>query len=98
MNGAGPREQRGTPAWHIMRISTAGGKHPAAGWVAGCDRRGRRVADPFLRGVRVLELGESRAVGFAGKLLVDLGADVWLAEAVGRGNRLRRRRPLLPSG
>ena len=56
------------------------------------------MADGFLSGVRVLEVGESRAVGFAGKLLTDLGAEVWLAEAPGRGNRLRRRRPLLPSG
>src|SRR5207302_6851684 len=47
---------------------------------------------------RVLELGESRATGFAGKLLADLGAEVWLVEAPGRGNRLRRRRPLLPDG
>jgi crotonobetainyl-CoA:carnitine CoA-transferase CaiB-like acyl-CoA transferase len=46
----------------------------------------------------VLEVGESRAVGFAGKLLTDFGAEVWLIEAPGRGSRLRRRRPLLPSG
>jgi formyl-CoA transferase len=52
----------------------------------------------FLTGVRILELGESRAVGFAGKLLTDLGAEVWMVEAPGLGNRLRRRRPLLPSG
>ena len=56
------------------------------------------MAGGFLTGVRVLEVGESRAVGFAGKLLADFGADVWLLEAPGRGNRLRRRRPLLPSG
>lgn len=52
----------------------------------------------FLSGVRVLEAGDSRAVGFAGKLLTDLGAEVWLVEPPGRGNRLRRRWPLLPSG
>src|SRR5438067_1715387 len=56
------------------------------------------MAEGFLTGVRVLEVGESRAVGFAGKLLADLGAEVWLVEAPGRGNRLRRRRPLLPGG
>ncbi|HEY7294559.1 MAG TPA: CoA transferase [Dehalococcoidia bacterium] len=56
------------------------------------------MAGAFLAGVRVIEAGESRAVGFAGKLLADLGAEVWLLEAPGRGNRLRRRRPLLPSG
>ncbi|MGD9891947.1 MAG: CoA transferase [Dehalococcoidia bacterium] len=56
------------------------------------------MADAFLTGVRVLEAGESRAVSFAGKLLTDLGAEVWMLEAPGRGNRLRRHRPLLPSG
>ncbi|HLZ72810.1 MAG TPA: CaiB/BaiF CoA-transferase family protein [Dehalococcoidia bacterium] len=56
------------------------------------------MAETFLSGVRVIEAGESRAVGFAGKLLADLGAEVWLLEAPGRGNRLRRRRPLLPNG
>jgi crotonobetainyl-CoA:carnitine CoA-transferase CaiB-like acyl-CoA transferase len=56
------------------------------------------MAGGFLTGVRVLETGESRAVGFAGKLLTDLGAEVWMLETPGRGNRLRRRRPLLPSG
>jgi crotonobetainyl-CoA:carnitine CoA-transferase CaiB-like acyl-CoA transferase len=56
------------------------------------------MAGGFLAGVRVIEAGESRALGFAGKLLSDLGAEVWLLEAPGRGNRLRRRRPLLPSG
>jgi len=52
----------------------------------------------FLAGVRVIEVGESRAAGFAGKLLRDLGAEVWLVEPPGCGNRLRRRRPLLPCG
>lgn len=52
----------------------------------------------FLAGVRVIELGESRAAAFAGKLLRDLGAEVWLVEPPGCGNRLRRRRPLLPCG
>jgi crotonobetainyl-CoA:carnitine CoA-transferase CaiB-like acyl-CoA transferase len=56
------------------------------------------MAEGFLSGVRILELGESRAVAFAGKLLTDLGAEVWMLEMPGRGNRLRRRRPLLPSG
>lgn len=56
------------------------------------------MTEPFLSGVRVLEAGDSRAVGFAGKLLADFGAEVWLLEAPGWGNRLRRRRPLLPSG
>jgi crotonobetainyl-CoA:carnitine CoA-transferase CaiB-like acyl-CoA transferase len=52
----------------------------------------------LLSGLRVVELGESRAAGFACKLLADLGAEVWLLEPVGRGSILRRRRPLLPSG
>ncbi len=56
------------------------------------------MAGAFLPGVRLIEIGESRAVGFAGKLLADLGAEVWLLEAPGRGNRLRRLRPLLPNG
>src|SRR5579859_898565 len=56
------------------------------------------MAETFLSGVRVIEAGESRAVAFAGKLLADLGAEVWLLEAPGRGHRLRRRRPLLQSG
>lgn len=56
------------------------------------------MAGRFLTGVRVLEAGESRAVGFAGKLLANLGAEIWMLEAPGRGNRLRRCRPLLPSG
>lgn len=56
------------------------------------------MTDRFLSGVRVLEMGESRAAAFAGKLLADLGAEVWMLEPPGRGNRLRRRRPLLPSG
>jgi len=52
----------------------------------------------FLRGVRVLEIGESRAAAFAGKLLTDLGAEVWLVERPGRGSLLRRHRPLLLRG
>jgi len=52
----------------------------------------------LLSGLRIVEVGESRAAGFACKLLDDLGAEIWLLEPVGRGNILRRRRPLLPNG
>ena len=46
-----------------------------------------------LAGVRVVELGEGRAVAYAGKLLAEFGADVVKVEAPG-GDPLRRRIPL----
>jgi crotonobetainyl-CoA:carnitine CoA-transferase CaiB-like acyl-CoA transferase len=49
---------------------------------------------PLLAGVLVVELGESVAVAYAGRLLASLGADVVLVEPPG-GNQLRRQAPFL---
>ena len=46
----------------------------------------------LLNGLRVLEIGESVAVAFAGKVLTDLGADVVMVEPSG-GSSLRRLPP-----
>jgi crotonobetainyl-CoA:carnitine CoA-transferase CaiB-like acyl-CoA transferase len=46
----------------------------------------------LLSGIRVLEVGDTVAVAFAGKLLADLGADVVIVEPPG-GRSLRRRPP-----
>jgi len=47
---------------------------------------------PLLNGVRVLEVGESVAVAFCGKVLAELGADVTMVEPPG-GSALRRLPP-----
>jgi crotonobetainyl-CoA:carnitine CoA-transferase CaiB-like acyl-CoA transferase len=86
-------------AWLLLGTMLKWFLLPSGEKVAAGRMRGERwMTEPFLTGVRVLEVGDSRAVGFAGKLLADFGAEVWVLEAPGRGNRLRRRRPLLPNG
>lgn len=47
---------------------------------------------PLLNGVRVLEVGETVAVAFCGKVLAELGADVTMVEPPG-GSALRRLPP-----
>lgn len=47
---------------------------------------------PLLDGIRVLEVGETVAVAFCGKVLADLGADVLMVEPPG-GSALRRLPP-----
>jgi crotonobetainyl-CoA:carnitine CoA-transferase CaiB-like acyl-CoA transferase len=47
----------------------------------------------LLAGLRVLECGEGIAIGFAGKLLVDLGAEVIKVEPPRSGDRLRHHGP-----
>jgi crotonobetainyl-CoA:carnitine CoA-transferase CaiB-like acyl-CoA transferase len=46
-----------------------------------------------LEGLRVVELGDFISVGYAGKLLADLGADVIKVEPVGAGDSVRRQGP-----
>lgn len=52
---------------------------------------------PALQGVRIVEIGEGLAVAYAGKLLVDLGADVIKVERPLVGDRTRRLGPF-PGG
>ena len=52
------------------------------------------MVDPPLEGLRVLECGDTVAAAYAGRLLVDLGADVVLVEDVG-GHPLRAVGPYL---
>lgn len=58
---------------------------------------GQALSGLPLRGVRVLECGDTIATAYAGRILTDLGADVVVVEAVD-GHPLRRIGPLLPSG
>ncbi|MEB3981747.1 CoA transferase [Mycobacterium sp. 663a-19] len=51
-----------------------------------------------LKGVRVVELAESVAGEYCGKLLADFGAEVVKVEAPGRGSRTRAMAPILGDG
>ena len=65
-------------------------RYPVPSMIAS-DRSGD--AGSALAGLRVLELGESRALAYAGKLLADFGADVVKVESEW-GDSSRRRLPL----